>query len=123
MLPVRMVLVLLPGSPANTPSNISGRLHKRYWVGMVKTKLKPENIPDKIDPWKESLLRLAGRVEDLEQQLQSLLRARYGPKTKAIAPKRVLSSRVIRMDDTPVKCRMASWRRKLLSARRTGSCW
>lgn len=53
---------------------------------MVKTNLKPEDIPDEIGPWKETLLRLSGRVEDLEQQLQSLLRGKYGPKTESISP-------------------------------------
>jgi transposase len=53
---------------------------------LVKTKLTPEDIPDDLGPWKETLLRLSGRVEDLEQQLQSLLKAKYGPKTEAIAP-------------------------------------
>jgi transposase len=53
---------------------------------MVKTNLKPEDIPDEIGPWKETLLRLSGRVEDLEQQLQSLLRSKYGPKTESISP-------------------------------------
>lgn len=53
---------------------------------MVKTNLKPEDIPDDLGPWKETLLRLAGRVEDLEQQLQSLLKSKYGPKTEAISP-------------------------------------
>ena len=53
---------------------------------MVKTNLKAEDIPDDLGPWKETLLRLAGRVEDLEQQLQSLLRAIYGAKTETIAP-------------------------------------
>jgi transposase len=53
---------------------------------MIKTNLRPEDIPDEIGLWKETLLRLVGRVEDLEQQLQGLLRAKYGPKTEAISP-------------------------------------
>jgi len=53
---------------------------------MTKANLKPEDIPDDLGPWKETLLRLAGRVEDLERQLQSLLRSKYGAKTETIAP-------------------------------------
>jgi len=53
---------------------------------MGKTNLKPEDIPDDLGPWKETLLRLAGRVEDLEQQLQSLLKLKYGPKSESISP-------------------------------------
>lgn len=53
---------------------------------MKKTALRAEDIPDEIGPWKETLLRLAGRVEDLEQQLQQVLRGKYGPKTESISP-------------------------------------
>jgi transposase len=53
---------------------------------MDKTLLTPQNIPDELGPWKEILLRMAGRIEDLEGQLQSILRSKYGAKTESISP-------------------------------------
>jgi transposase len=53
---------------------------------MVKVKLTADEIPDDLGTWEETLLRQSGWINELEEQLKSLLKTRYGPKSESISP-------------------------------------